>query len=176
MENLLLDIILECAHNSQESWTEMCVPIKKEKKTSNSVTLSLQPSQQCILQFSTTKYEDGTSWCLLFFSTCLNVKMWNWGISQLIQTNQIKSVICSIKAAQTMYKSGTFWYDNKPLLRMHSIGQCSSLITAFTLQTEITLIQQSHGVATKGNYTTTTSMLVIHKWCFWKLLLLDKLS
>jgi len=31
MENLLLDIIVECAHNSQESWTEMCVPIKKEE-------------------------------------------------------------------------------------------------------------------------------------------------
>jgi len=40
---------------------KMCVPIKKEKKTSNSVALTLQPNQPCILQFSTTKYKDGTS-------------------------------------------------------------------------------------------------------------------
>jgi len=45
----------------------------------------------------------------------------------------------------------------QPLLRMHSIGQCSSLITAFTLQTEIS-INDSH---TKRRATSVATSLAV---------------
>jgi len=72
----------------------------------------------------------------------------------------------SNKISDMLYQSSTNHVQIRHILvwqqtftNMHSIGQCSSLTTAFALQTEITLIQQSHGVATKGNYTTPMLML-----------------